>query len=125
MSVKLHLHPRHNVVEKAREGLDAYISGVVEAWKMTPTEIVGLLLHKAADYQLYALRQERHPCCSGPADVVCACKDTAPTHARCLVCYVVNRLADMKAGLNGLPVCPECVGTCHICGSAKCDGCAP
>ena len=68
------LHPRHSTVEKARIDIAALISEQVVKHVITLTEVMGILIQELSQYQLYALRQERHPCCSGPADVVCDCK---------------------------------------------------
>lgn len=73
------LHPRHSAVEKARHGIAAYVVGVVEAHDLTALEVMGILLQEASQYQLFALRQERHPCCSGPADIVCECEKPVVT----------------------------------------------
>jgi hypothetical protein len=67
------LHPRHRIVEDARLKIEEAINDVYESHQLTMLEVVGILQNAAAQAQLYALRQERHPCCGGRADAVCAC----------------------------------------------------
>ena len=54
------LHERFFVVETAKAELAKAVVDLEKEFELSPAEIVGLLLDKAASYNNYVLRMERH-----------------------------------------------------------------
>lgn len=57
----IYLHPRHEVVAKAELAISGAVLDQIKLHKITYTELNGILLRMASDWNKYAIRQERHP----------------------------------------------------------------
>lgn len=54
------LHPRYNLVARAKNRISTFTLEQMTEHDITPTEMLGILLELAADQQKFLLRYERH-----------------------------------------------------------------
>lgn len=55
------LHPRSNIVEKARNELAMFLLDLEQKYDLTSGELFSMLGHKIVDLAKYQIRSERHP----------------------------------------------------------------
>lgn len=61
MSISMRIHWRTQIVLKAKSDMDVAVLKLVNKYGLTAVEVVTLLLQSAESWNVFALRQERHP----------------------------------------------------------------